>query len=362
MCQLAMQTLTMGGSFALRVGMLSSGRLVALTFFPVFLAFFDAPFFIIVLRISGATLPLHFALHPPLRVGSGGQLLTERDESCCCLLWHYRQGLRANVESNRVAARLFVLLLDEGMPFEHELNGIAVPLVIGSFGVWGGCLASDQSHILDRVAQPIRHNGIAPIDERWDDEAVPQQKTTISGKRVQHEAQAGIVALALHAIEAASTTFKAHAFGNADADPIDRLVGTCRQCLRHRAVNVLGDPAGTGLFGVLMKIVFGEVVGVAQRRERLGPLQPPGWREGTCRLPRRISAHGLESFSGFSQQGIIQTPSRLQVRTQRVLMAPVDLEGQFEEKAGCLCSFHDQLHSFLKCAKIIHQRKMYIKR
>src|SRR5215470_5628007 len=69
MSQVPMQTLTVCGQFALGVGMLSSGRLVALALFPVPAAFFHTALLVIIVRIIGASLPVHLALQPSLFPG-----------------------------------------------------------------------------------------------------------------------------------------------------------------------------------------------------------------------------------------------------------------------------------------------------
>src|SRR5579872_6891478 len=64
MGQVAMQTLAVGGKFALGGGVLPPARLVPLALFPAqagFPVLLHAPPLIIVLRVIGTTLPLHLA-------------------------------------------------------------------------------------------------------------------------------------------------------------------------------------------------------------------------------------------------------------------------------------------------------------
>ena len=70
--ELAMQALAMGGKAALGIGMVPSGRFVPVALFPAFLAFLDSPFFVVVVGISGTSLPFHLALQPSFLFGIGG--------------------------------------------------------------------------------------------------------------------------------------------------------------------------------------------------------------------------------------------------------------------------------------------------
>jgi hypothetical protein len=101
---------------------------------------------------------------------------------------------------------------------------------------------------------------VTPVDDGWDDLLIPEQETAIADARVQHEAHAGVVALALHAIDASASTTIPHPFGTAYADPIGSLIGACRESLSHGAIDVLGDPADTDRLGILVHLIFREVV------------------------------------------------------------------------------------------------------
>jgi hypothetical protein len=70
--ELAMQALAMGGKAALGIGMVPSGRFVPVALFPAFLAFLDSPFFVVVVGISGTSLPFHLALQSSFLFGIGG--------------------------------------------------------------------------------------------------------------------------------------------------------------------------------------------------------------------------------------------------------------------------------------------------
>ena len=101
---------------------------------------------------------------------------------------------------------------------------------------------------------------VKPVDDGRDDLLIPEQETAIADARVQHEAHAGVVALALHAIDASALTTVPHPAGFAGADPIGSLIGACRESLSHGAIDVIGDPADPGRLGILVHLIFREVV------------------------------------------------------------------------------------------------------
>src|SRR5215472_14820900 len=91
MGELAVETLAVGCEAALRGGVRSPGRLVPLALAPAqarFAVFLDASLPVIVLRVIGASLPLHLALQAPLCAGIGGQFLAVRDQVRLALASH----------------------------------------------------------------------------------------------------------------------------------------------------------------------------------------------------------------------------------------------------------------------------------
>src|SRR5579884_3674330 len=70
--KLAVETLAMSGQFALSVSVLSSRGLIALRILPLLFALFDAPLCVVVLRVIGSALPLHFPLQAAFLAGVGG--------------------------------------------------------------------------------------------------------------------------------------------------------------------------------------------------------------------------------------------------------------------------------------------------
>src|SRR5215471_19070393 len=99
MGQMAMQTLAVSGELAFCVGVLSPARLVTLTLLPceTTLALFDTALFVVILWISGPTLPLHLALQSPFSPGVRCQLLAERDQVRLPFAGHHRKPGRANI-------------------------------------------------------------------------------------------------------------------------------------------------------------------------------------------------------------------------------------------------------------------------
>src|SRR5215471_8045220 len=97
-----------------------------------------------------------------------------------------------------------------------------------------------------------------------------------------------------------------------------------------------------------MQFVFGEVVLFAQTGKRMRSLKlfPAG--DGAGGLPCWIMAHLEQPLLRFSQERIIQTPDRFKVGAEWFFVAPIHLEGQLEQKAGCLCA----LHSYLLCLSV----------
>ncbi len=207
------------------------------------------------------------------------------------------------------------------------------------------------------------HHRIKPVNDGGNDHLIPEQKAPSTGVWVEHEAQADIIAFALHAINPPATASKTHAACSAHAHAIDCLIGTGRQGLGHRGIDMLGNPRDAGVLCIFMQVVFGKVVFFAQNSKGLGAFLFFRARESTRLSPDWIGAHTSEAFVCFRKQSVIQTPSRLQVSAEVVLLIPIDVKGQFEEKGRCLRSLHNNsLHPFLSCGSIIHQNKMYCKR
>ena len=100
------------------------------------------------------------------------------------------------------------------------------------------------------------HHRIMPIDNGRDDLSIPDQKAAIARIGIEHEAHPDIVALALHAINAASLAPKPNPFSLPDADAISGLIGPCGESLGHCTIDVVGDPADTSRLCILVHLVF----------------------------------------------------------------------------------------------------------
>src|SRR5215471_21672136 len=114
------------------------------------------------------------------------------------------------------------------------------------------------------MAHTMLYYRVKPIDDGGDDLLIPHQEAAITGIGIEHETHPHIVAFALHTINASPLTPEAYPFRLAHADAVHRLVRSGRQCLSHRAVDVVGDPGASCRFGKLMECVFGKVVLLAQ--------------------------------------------------------------------------------------------------
>jgi hypothetical protein len=100
--------------------------------------------------------------------------------------------------------------------------------------------------------------------------------------------------------------------------------------LGHRGIEMLGNPRDAGMLCILMQVVFGKVVIFAQSRKGLGTFLFFRARESTRACSDWIGAHTSEAFVCFRKQSVIQTPCRLQVSAEVVLLIPIDVKGQFD--------------------------------
>jgi hypothetical protein len=102
--------------------------------------------------------------------------------------------------------------------------------------------------------------------------------------------------------------------------------GTRGQGLSHRTLNVVGDPRDACLFGILMEIVFREVMLPTQGRECLSSFLLVGARESACLAPFGIAAHLMQACLCFSKQSVIETSSDFRVRAYLALLTPIQPE------------------------------------
>jgi hypothetical protein len=85
--------------------------------------------------------------------------------------------------------------------------------------------------------------------------------------RLEHKAQAGVVAFVLQAREAASPTLEAHAAGFAHTHAVESAVGTAGKRLGQHGIQMLGQPRDAQLPCELVKGILGKAVALPQRRE-----------------------------------------------------------------------------------------------
>ena len=94
---------------------------------------------------------------------------------------------------------------------EGELHEVAISLTVGSLCLWARSLATHEPSIFDRVAQPVCHHRIGPVDEGGKPIAIPEQIPHLALSRLgQDTAQPGIVALLLETGEPAPAAPEAH--------------------------------------------------------------------------------------------------------------------------------------------------------
>src|SRR5260370_8918544 len=77
---------------------------------------------------------------------------------------------------------------------------------------------------------------------------------------VKLKVESGVVAFVLDAVQAASPALKAHPFGLAHTDAIERLIGSGGQRLRQDCLDMVRQPTHACRFGILMQSIFGEPI------------------------------------------------------------------------------------------------------
>lgn len=303
MSQPAMQALAMRSHPPFGARKLPPGCLVPSTVVPGALALLHAAFRIVVVGIVGPPLPFQVPLHPAFLLRVGLQRLAECDQACLCLLWHQCQCRGSDIKTDGVAPWLMFGLL-ECMPRQNELDEIALPITIGSFGLRRGGRTPHQTHILDGVPQSMLDHWISPVNEGGQNLLISDEKTAISGVGIQHKAHANIIAFPFHAVDPVPFTFETHPFGLAQTNPIDGMIRPTGEGLCHRRIEMLGHPGNPRRFGILVQVVFGKVMCLPQEGEGGGPLLLLATRKGTGRLPRRISTHAPHPLLGFPSKAL----------------------------------------------------------
>src|SRR5205807_6580472 len=153
--QLAVQALAMRRQLAFLGGMSAACRLIATAVVPVqatVAVLLDSAPLVVVVRVGGASLPLHFALQPALLADSWAQFLTELDQVGFPFTRHHRERRGPNIESHRIGAGLVLRFL-VGVPSTITCTKYRWPSLSAPCARGGRRLAADQSRILYALAQ-----------------------------------------------------------------------------------------------------------------------------------------------------------------------------------------------------------------
>ena len=334
-----MQALAVGCQPALAGRLAPSGGLVAFTLLPpgsTFTALGGPTPLVIVLQIGGTPLPLHAPLQATDSSRIGTQLRAQRLEPGLGFPWHDGDAGGPQVQADGVAAR-HVLGFVVGCACQHQLHDVPISLAVGALCAWAGGLAAHQPGVFDRVRQTMGDHRVIPIDERGKVVVVPQQKATMPFfGRLEHKAQARVVALVLDARKPAATTLEAHPTRLAHADAVQRPVGAGGQCLGQHGIQVLGQPRDPQFSCQLVKSIFREAIALPQRREGCPALLSMCPRDGAGRLPVWISSHLAQAALSRREHSVVELPPDFQVRAHTCCLPCLDEEGQFEQKRRCL--------------------------
>ena len=257
---LPMQALAVGRQPALAGRLTPSGHLVAVALLPPLSTFTALPGptpLVIVLRIGGPPLPLHAPLQAADCSRIGTQLRAERLEPGLGFPWHDGDAGGPQVQADGIRAH-HVLGLVVGSACKHQLHDVPIRLSVGALCAWAGGLAAHQAGVFDRVRQTMDDHRVIPIDERGKVVVVPQQEAKLSSVllRLEHKAQACIVALVLDAAKSTTPTLEAHAAGFAHTHPVEGAVGASGERLGQHRVQVLGQPRDTQPFRQFVKSVL----------------------------------------------------------------------------------------------------------
>ena len=337
--QFAMQAAAMRGESALRRRQTPASPLITLTLPPhastlAFASCADAAFLIIVLGIVGTALPLEMSLQPAALAPIGSQFLGEQEQPRRPFPRDNGDGGRSQVESNRSLARQ-VLGFVQGITFENELCRVHEASAVGSLRLGRGRPMPDQAHILDALLQSVVDHFVFPLDQGRDLVAVPTEPALVAVRTRLHEkAQPRAVGLPLDRVQTSTFATKAHPSSLANTHPIGCLVGAASQLLRHEAVDVLSEPAGTQAFGRLVKAEFGEAVLRAQTSKGLPARVLVGTGNGPGSLPGRVSLHAREAFHRLGKQGIIELSRAFKMSLEMRSLLRVYTQGQGEDKRG----------------------------
>jgi hypothetical protein len=333
-----MQAAPVRGQFALRGRQAPAGLLIAVTLpphaSPLALSFFDAALCIVVLGVVGPALPLQVALQPAALACIGRQFLGQEQQARRADLGDNGQRRGPQIESHRPFARPVCGFL-QGMTFQDELHRVYEAPTVSSLCLGRGGWLAQQAHVLDALPQPMVDDFVLPVDQGGDLLAVPAQPALVPFRcRLQMEAQARGVGLALHRVQASSLAAEADTTRLAHTDSIGRLVGPTRYLLRHEAVDVRSKPAGAQAFGRLVQAVFREAIARAQTSEGLRACGFVSTGNAASSLPGRIGFHAFEALHRLGKQGIVELAGAFKVSMQLGRLLRVHPQGQGEAKRG----------------------------
>src|SRR5262249_21017714 len=133
---------------------------------------------------------------------------------------------------------------------------------------------------------------------------------------LQHETQAGVIALVLDAGKAAALALEARAASFSYADAIEGTIGTAGQRLSQHRLQMVSQKRDAQLACQLVKGILGKAVLLPQGRKGGFPLLLLGAGESTGLLPRRICAHAAQALLPCGEHGIVELSPCFQVCPQ----------------------------------------------
>jgi hypothetical protein len=160
----------------------------------------------------------------------------------------------------------------------------------------------------------MSHHWIVPIDEHGEPILAPQHNTLVAlAGRLQHKAQASIVAFALHTIQTTSVTFEADVASFANTDALERLIRSGSQGLSHGRIQMVRQPTHPCRFGKRMQRIFGKAILLPERgKGGVARLFLEAW-QSTSGLKGGISPHGAQASQPLRKHRIIELPRGFQM-------------------------------------------------
>jgi hypothetical protein len=328
--QPAVQTLALGGEFAVEFGQLSLGPFLARRLAPGLRA---GPYPVIgqvVVRVIGPPLPVYLALKSPdlllFVFELGAELLQE-----CVMFAHNGNGRGAEVQANISCGPPFLLLCSlvlfpllpdlsplfgrKGRSFAHQLGVEAIAPVQ---------LAAHDADVLDAAVQAVGDNWVMAINDGFQFQLQPFNLP------VPPPDAAG-VALALDGVELV-LALEARLAVFAESVLVHSTESAGGELLNRVDVQVFANPAVVELRGVGVQVILAEADGGAGAAE--GPLACLSLRRTLGAFgelaggPVRLRfAQQLQAFKAFAQASVVDLAGAVQADEQRPLLGGADLEG-----------------------------------